>query len=88
MMARTQREEARKLISHYFTRYRAVTTALRGRDLLAMGVRPGPIYRVLLDELLDARLNGEVASREEEIARLRAAHPELFDTAPGASAAS
>ncbi len=67
MMASTTREEVRKAISHYFTRLRSVTTILKGRDLQNMGLKPGPIYREILDRLLDARLNGEVKTRDDEV---------------------
>lgn len=78
MMAKAQDETPRRAVSHYFHRYRHVSTELKGRDLKEMGVQPGPIYRVILDELLDARLNGEVKDRQEELAYLRERHAELF----------
>jgi len=67
MMARTQRPEVRRVISQYFHKYRDMTTELKGRDLLVLGIEPGPVYRRILDELLDARLNGKVHSRQDEI---------------------
>lgn len=78
MMGRAQNEEVRRAISHYFHRYRHVQTELRGRDLKALGVPPGPIYRAILDELLDARLNGVVKNRQEEMACMFSLHPDLF----------
>lgn len=78
MMGRAQSEEIRRAISHYFHRYRHVRTELRGRDLKAMGIPPGPIYRVILDELLDARLNGRLKNRQEELDYLISHHEELF----------
>lgn len=78
MMARAQQEEIRRAISHYFHRYRHVTTELKGRDLKELGIPPSMVYRIVLDELLDARLNGEVRNRQEELAYLRWHHPELF----------
>ncbi len=80
MMAKTQNETTRKAISYYFHRYRHVGSELRGKHLKTMGIPPGPIYKVLLDELLDARLNGEVKTRQEEVVFLRRRHPELFET--------
>jgi len=71
MMAATQREEVRRAISHYFHRYRHVQPEIRGRDLKEMGIPPGPIYAKILNRILDARLNGEVRSREEEAALAR-----------------
>jgi tRNA nucleotidyltransferase (CCA-adding enzyme) len=67
MMARTQREEVRRMISHYFYKYRDTRTELKGRDLQVLGLEPGPVYRRILDELLDARLNGRLQSRQDEV---------------------
>jgi len=79
MMARTQKEATTRAISHYFHRYRHVSTELRGKDLKALGISPGRIYRTMLDELLDVRLNGEIKNRQEEEAFLQRRYPELFE---------
>jgi len=81
LMGKAEKEETRRAISHYFHRYRNVQTDLKGRDLKKMGIAPGPIYRKLLDELLDARLNGEVRNRREEFLYLRKKYPEQFTDA-------
>jgi len=77
MMAKTQREEVRKAISHYFHRYRNVRTEVKGRDLRALGIPPGPVYRKVLDDLLTVRLNGEVRNRQEEIEYVERHYREL-----------
>lgn len=77
IMGRAESEEKRKMVSHYFYRYRHVTTELKGKDLKALGIPPGPIYRALLDEVLDARLNGEVRNRVQELRYLHSRHPNL-----------
>jgi tRNA nucleotidyltransferase (CCA-adding enzyme) len=41
---------------------------LRGRDLLALGLEPGPAVGRLLAELYEAQLDGQVATREEALA--------------------
>ena len=82
MMAKAQKETTTRAISHYFHRYRHVRTELAGKDLKALGVPPGRIYKILLDDLLDARLNGDVKNRQEEISFLRSRHPELFEAMP------
>lgn len=71
MMAKTEKKEVARTISHYFHRYRYVSTELRGKDLVALGIPPGPIYSVLLNDLLDARVNGEVETREDEVSFVR-----------------
>ena len=77
-MGKADKESTRMAVSHYFHRYRNVQTELKGKDLKAMGIPPGPIYRQLLDELLDARINKQVTNRPEEFRFLASRHPELF----------
>jgi tRNA nucleotidyltransferase (CCA-adding enzyme) len=67
MMAITKNNRVKKSISHYFTRLRRVTVSLKGKDLRQMGIEPGPIYRDILQAALDAKLNGELKSRTDEL---------------------
>ncbi|GBC59408.1 polyA polymerase [Desulfonema ishimotonii] len=72
MMAVTRSRAIKKGISQYFTHLRHITTSVKGRDLKAMGIEPGPVYREILDAILDARLNGKLRSRDDEINFVRA----------------
>ncbi|MCX8065255.1 MAG: CCA tRNA nucleotidyltransferase [Candidatus Hydrogenedentes bacterium] len=38
---------------------------LRGKDLIAMGYTPGPIFKVILKEVENAQLEGQINSKEE-----------------------
>ena len=67
MMAITKRNRIKKVISHYFTRLRRVTVSLKGKDLQQMGIEPGPIYRDILQATLDAKLNGDLKTRKDEL---------------------
>jgi tRNA nucleotidyltransferase (CCA-adding enzyme) len=60
-------------ISLYLTHLRDVKVALTGDDLKAMGLPPGPRYKKILAELLDAKLDGLVKNREQETAFVRSA---------------
>ena len=42
-----------------------------GRDLIQLGMRPGPQFKALLDSIRDAQLNSEIATRDEALERLR-----------------
>jgi tRNA nucleotidyltransferase (CCA-adding enzyme) len=78
MMAATEQEKVKKAISHYFTDLRRTTLALRGEDLKALGLRPGPIYREIFRAVFDARLQGRIQTPAEELelaARLARQHP-------------
>lgn len=67
MMAVTTHEEVRKAISHYYTQLRNVKIALKGEDLKALGIPPGPVYREILKAVLDAKLNGLLETKEDEL---------------------
>ena len=71
IMASATRESSKQAISHYITRLRSVTTLLDGRYLKEIGVKPGPVYREILESLLDARLNGEVSTLLDEVEFVR-----------------
>lgn len=71
MMAKAKRDAAKKYISQYLTHLRGVKVAVTGEDLKAMGIPPGPRYRRILSQLLDARLDGLVKDRDEEIEFVR-----------------
>jgi tRNA nucleotidyltransferase (CCA-adding enzyme) len=71
LMARAGSEEVRRWFSHFFTHLRSVSAHLTGRDLQLLGIPPGPAFKKILATLLDARLNGRVATREDELALVR-----------------
>ena len=56
----------RGIIAEYLLKLRHVRPALSGKDLKALGVPPGPEMGRILKRLREARLDGEVKSREEE----------------------
>jgi tRNA nucleotidyltransferase (CCA-adding enzyme) len=66
MMAKTKSRSVRHQIAAYLTRFKQVTPLLTGADLKALGLKPGPIYKTILDRLLDACLNGEVKTEADE----------------------
>ena len=68
MMAATKNEALKRSISNYFTRLRHVETSIKGKDLKKLGLQPGPIYREILEAVLDGKLNGRIKTRSEELA--------------------
>ena len=49
-----------------YTKNRTVKAVLTGRDLQALGLKPGPRYTTILRKLLDARIDGMVTTEGEE----------------------
>jgi tRNA nucleotidyltransferase (CCA-adding enzyme) len=66
MMASTRNRSIKKSISIYYNQLKDVQPLTSGRDLLSMGLKPGPVFRQILEAVLDARLNGEVETHHEE----------------------
>lgn len=66
ILAETKEEKVKKAISQFFTKLKDVKTELTGKDLIGMGFKEGPIIGKILRELLEARLDGKITSRNEE----------------------
>ncbi|MBR9985936.1 MAG: CBS domain-containing protein [Desulfosarcina sp.] len=71
MMVCTGSEIAKKRISLYHTRLRNVSTTISGKDLLDMGLASGPVFSKMLQAVLEAKLNGLVKTREDELDFIR-----------------
>ncbi len=65
-LARSGMEELRRMVSHYLTHLAEVTSQLTGTELQALGAARGPVIRALKEQLLAARLDGQIASKDEE----------------------
>jgi tRNA nucleotidyltransferase (CCA-adding enzyme) len=67
MMAKTAKKGTKKWISVFFTTLRGQKPLLKGRDLVRLGVRPGPIMKEILADLLKARLDQRIKTRDDEV---------------------
>ena len=67
----TESTEIGVIIRDYLADWRHARPVLNGNDLLALGVQQGPRIGGYLEQLRSARLDGEVNSREDEIALIR-----------------
>jgi tRNA nucleotidyltransferase (CCA-adding enzyme) len=67
IMAKTEEKGIKKAISLFFTKLKATEVSLRGKDLKHLGIKPGPLYREILNSLLLARLEGKVKTKADEI---------------------
>ncbi len=71
LAARASSEQVRRFVSLYLTRLRTIAPILNGEDLRELGLEPGPQFRRMKNRLLQARLDGEVNSRDEEVVLVR-----------------
>ena len=66
-MAKTKLEFVKKAASTYLSKLRDVKTAITGKDLVHLGLPPGPIFQEILTNILNARLNGDITTKDQEI---------------------
>ncbi len=71
LMAKTTQETGRKMISLFFTQLKSIRISIGGEELKTLGLVPGPQYKTILGNLLEARINGKVLTREDEIAYVK-----------------
>jgi len=67
LMAKAFSDEARKGISLYLSNLQDIRLSITGKDIAKLGVRPGPLYGRVMGQVLWARLDGLVKTKEEEI---------------------
>jgi len=80
-MARAKEKEEKKAVSMFLTELRHTKPELSGKDLMAMGYKPGPRFKMILTDLLDARLDEKIKNRDDEIVFVK----EKFGSTTGAS---
>lgn len=68
VMGLGQGHEIKRKVSLYLTELRKIKCSITGKDLLQMGLTPGPHIGKLLKAVFDAKLNGVIKNRNEEIA--------------------
>jgi len=62
----------RRMVRRYLEKLRTIKVELTGEDLLSLGIKQGPLIGEALSLLLDAKLDGLVNNRDEELALIRA----------------
>lgn len=67
MMARSENDSLRQWISLFVTDLRKIRMTIRGLDLIDLGLKPGRNFQDVFRTVLDARLNGQINSRAEEL---------------------
>jgi tRNA nucleotidyltransferase (CCA-adding enzyme) len=61
------RKEVVKHISMYLGHLQDVKLSITGKDIVPLGIKPGPVYTTVLNRTLSAKLDGIVKTRDEEL---------------------
>ncbi len=68
LIALTAKEPFNKDIAHFLTRLHMEKPDITGADLAELGEVPGPVFGRVLSQVLAAKLDGKVKSRDEQLA--------------------
>ncbi len=68
----TDSAQAQSYVDRYRAEWRQIHPALNGNDLKALGLQPGPAFKEILTALRAQRLDGVLATREQEEAFVHA----------------
>jgi len=66
LMLSLDNESSFQHVIEYLNRRREIRPGITGKDLKSWGLKAGPVYQEILDDLWVARLDGIVNNREEE----------------------
>ncbi len=67
ILARRGSARVKERVGEFFRKYNGARTSIKGGDIKAMGLEPGPHFRSILAKVLYAKLDGKVRTREEEL---------------------
>lgn len=67
IMAKAKSEDIRRYISLYFTKLKNVGINVTGKDLIDLGLKPGPRFKKIFDDVHEKKLLGELTTLEQEI---------------------
>ena len=67
LMAKAKHNDIKRYISLYFTQLKYVRPLLTGKDLKELGFPPGPLYKQVLDEILERKFAGELLTKPDEM---------------------
>jgi tRNA nucleotidyltransferase (CCA-adding enzyme) len=65
--AKYRNENLRRHIEDFLAMYNGVCIFTKGKDLQALGLVPGPDYQKIFHKVLNARIDGQIKTRDEEI---------------------
>lgn len=71
LRSNSQNRYLRKYIKDFLEIYNGMRLFVSGHDLHSLGILPGPRYQKIFAQVLAAKLNGEVKSRNQELALIK-----------------
>ena len=71
ILARDDNSFLRKRIFNFLSKYENIKLSIRGQDLKECGLSPGPSFKNILNNALNAKLDGRIVSRDAQLKFVR-----------------
>ena len=68
IMSVSKNKEKQRILSRYLLEYRDIAPMLMGRDLIEMGIKPGPLFSEIFEAIIHKRIQGDITDINGEIA--------------------
>ena len=75
IMALARKNHVKKAVSLYVTTLKNMEPELTGKDLVNLGYKPGPRFKIILAKMRDFRMDGLAENRDDELVLLRKHFP-------------
>lgn len=67
LMSIARKKHIQKAVSQYVTRLGGEQPLVTGKDLQNLGYSPGPMFRTMLNHVIESQLNGVIETREQAL---------------------
>ena len=67
LVAQTKDAKVKKNIQNFLDKYNTTRLLVSGNELKGLGVSSGPSFKKILDKILDAKIDGRVKNRQDEL---------------------
>ncbi len=75
LMTIARKRYMQQAVSLFVTSLKKISPLINGHELMEMGYRPGPLFRTMLNHLIEVQLDGQVETREQAVAFLQSTYP-------------
>ncbi len=75
LIAIAQKKYIQKAVSQFVTNFRNTEPLLNGQALVNEGYRPGPLFRTMLNHLIEAQLNDQISTTAEALEYIHSRFP-------------
>ncbi len=79
LMTIARKKHIQQAVSLFVTSFRTTEPVINGKIFKELGYRPSPLFRTMLNHILELQLDGEIRTASEAIAFIKATYPRVED---------